>query len=186
MRWLSILLVLFVLSGCARNAIFELELELPPQPGAARFAVVQLRNDAAFGADWSDVATLPGIPLASSCSRPDPAPACEDRALDTSCSTVISVIGDENDLTRPLRVRVRFCEDPACAGAADAMAPEARIEVERALYTGAYTQGRACIDALPMTLEEPIRIERCDVRCREGDAIMHCRADGTHFCEEPR
>ena len=177
---------LLLLSGCARNAIFELELELPPQPaGAPLFAVVQLRNDAGFDADWSGVGLVSGIPL-TACSRPSPAPECELRDLDPACANVVSVIGDEDDLTRPLRVRVRFCQDATCGSPADASAPEARIEIERALYTGAYTQGRACIDAVPAMLEDPIRIERCDVRCREGDAVTHCRADGTHFCEDPR
>lgn len=182
-----LLLAALLLPGCARNAIFELELELPPRPGGSPlFAVIQMRNDAGFSADWSGVAMVPGVALAPSCTRPDPAPGCDERELDPTCSSVVSVIGGGSDLTRALRVRVHFCADPACAGPTDAAAPEIRVEIERAFYTAAYTQGRVCIDVVPMALEAPIRIERCDVRCREGDAVTHCRADGSHFCEDPR
>jgi len=181
-----LLVAALLLGGCARNAIFELELDLPPDPSGIRYAVVQARDDADFSADWSAVAMVQGVRLQPACSRPDPSPACDDRALDPTCSAVVSVVGDEDDLTRPLRVRIRFCEDPACAAAADASSPETRVELERAFYTGRYTQGRVCVDAVPpVPVGEPIRIERCEVRCRKGDAVMHCRADGTHFCEPP-
>lgn len=182
----SLFFAALLLCGCARNAIFELELDLPPRPSGALHAVVQVRNDADFSAGWSGVPMAPGVPLPPACARPDPAPACDDRELDPACSAVVSVIGDEDDLTRPLRVRIRFCEDPACGAAADAAAPETRVEIERAFYTGRYTQGRVCVDAVPPGPGGvPVRIERCAVRCREGDAAMYCRADGTHFCEPP-
>lgn len=185
MRWA---LVAVLLAGCSGNAIFELELDLPPQPAgvAPLYAVVQVRNDAAFDADWAPVERLDGIPLAPTCDRPADPPPCGERPLTLDCSAVVSVVGDSNDLTRPLNVRVRYCEDPACTAATDATAPETRVVVERALYEGRYTQGRVCVDEVPVTpAPEPIAIARCDVRCREGDAVMHCRADGTHFCEDP-
>jgi len=178
---------LLLLGGCARNAVFELELELPARPaGGPGFAFVQIRDDAGFDADWSAIGGPPAIPLADLCGRPTPAPACQDRALDPSCSAVVSVVGGDSDLARPLRIRIRFCGDPACAAPADAAAPEVDVEVERAFYTGAYTQGRVCVDELPTGPPgPPERIERCDVRCRQGDAVSQCRADGTHFCEDP-
>ena len=56
-----VLCIALLVSGCARNAIFELELSLPAQPaGAPIYAVVQARVDGGFEASWDDVATSPG------------------------------------------------------------------------------------------------------------------------------
>lgn len=176
-RRLALLLAL-VASGCARNAIFELELELPAQPsGPALFAVVEASRDG-FGTTEPDPIA---IPLAAACARPDPAPACEDRTLDPSCSAVVSVVAG-GAFTDPLAIRVRFCEDPGCAASADASAPTHLVEVERAFYEGHHTQARVCIDTVPSA---PVTetVARCDVRCRDGSATMQCRLDGTHFCE---
>jgi len=177
--------VLLGSAGCARNAVFELELDLPAQPAGVTplYAVVQVRNDADFSADWSTVVPLEGIPLNPSC--PSSAVTCGDREL-SGCSAVVSVVGDGADFTRRLRVRVRFCASPSCEGSDDATPPQAHIEVERALYQGRYTQGRVCIDSVPPTpTPEASVVGRCDVRCRDGEAVMHCRADGSHFCEDP-
>ena len=171
-------LLALVTSGCTRNAIFELELELPPQPpGTALFAVIDASRD---GFGFTDAEPL-AIPLAAACLRPDPAPACDDRTLDLGCSAVVSVVAG-GALTAPLAIRVRFCEDPACAAPADASAPVHRVDVERAFYEARYTQARVCIDAVPT---DPVTetVDRCEVRCREGSATMQCRLDGTHFCE---
>jgi hypothetical protein len=178
----ALVLALALATGCARNAILELELELPPAPaGQVVFAVVEARTDASFDAPFTGE-PLDGFPLAPSCTRGDTPPPCGDRMLDPSCSAVVSVIGDGDDGARPLHVRVRFCQDPSCAAPADGSAPEHRASIERAFYTGRYTQARTCIDALPV---EPSldTIERCEVRCRDGNAARHCRLDGTHFCE---
>ena len=189
LSWIAICVgVALGVTGCARNAVFELELDLPPQPGgiAPIFAVVQVRNDGEFGADWSTVPRLPGMPLSATCARPAEPLACDDRELAPDCSAVVSVIGDGADFSRRLRVRVRFCEDPECAAANDATAPETRVDIERALYQGRYTQGRVCIDTVPTSpTPEPVLVDRCAVRCRDGAAVMHCRADGSHFCEDP-
>lgn len=184
MRTLAIAALLVLTSGCTRNAIFELELALPPTPpGEQRYAVVEARSDLGFEQDWPD-GSLEGLRLVTTCAPVDPALPCDERALDPECSAVVSIVGDGDDLTRPLFVRVRFCADPWCAAPGDEIAPEHRIEIERAFYTGRYTQARVCIEEVPaVTSAIPERIERCEVRCREGSAAMHCRLDGTHFCE---
>jgi hypothetical protein len=174
----TLLALCLVGSGCARNAIFELELELPAQPaGPALFAVVEASREGSGAIATDPVA----IPLATACARSDPAPACDDRVLDPSCSAVVSVVAT-GGLTRPVSVRVRFCEDPTCAAPADASAATHRVEVERAFYEGHYTQARVCIDTVPVA-DVTETVPRCDVRCREGSATMQCRLDGTHFCE---
>ncbi|MEZ4340766.1 MAG: hypothetical protein R3B82_29440 [Sandaracinaceae bacterium] len=181
-------LVALLAVGCARNAIFELELELPQQPAgvAPLYAVLQVANDRAFAADWSSVERLEGLALTPTCSRPLVPPDCQVRELTPDCSRVVSIVGDEADAPDPLRVRLRFCEDPSCTAARDATAPEARVEFERALYPGHFTQGRVCVDTVPTTPSPvPTIVDRCDVRCRDGEAATYCRADGTHFCEDP-
>ncbi len=170
-------------SGCTRNAILELELELPPSPAGTRlFAVVDAQSDLGFDDPWP-AGPLEGVPLGVACTRADPAPPCDDRVLDPTCSMVVSVVGDAGDVPRPLRVKIRFCEDAGCEAEADLAAPEHRVEIERAFYLGRYTQARACVDEVPAATSPPELIERCDVRCRDGAAAMHCRLDGTHFCE---
>ncbi len=178
MRSLGAIVAAALALGCARNAVFELELELPPQPaGPMRFAVVEAREGGA------EPGTVELGPLNAACGRPDPAPACADRALDPTCSAVVSVVAD-GARSGPLDVRVRFCESPRCSVPADASAPELQVTIERAFYEGRYTQARVCADEVP-TGAVPVTVERCDVRCREGTAAMYCRADGTHFCEDP-
>ncbi|MEC7523531.1 MAG: hypothetical protein VYE22_26860 [Myxococcota bacterium] len=169
------LLAALALSGCARNAIFELELDLPAQPaGPALYAVVQARP--VGGADWDTLDALPGVPL---CARASEGP-CDDRVLDPACAAVLSVVADESELDVPLEVRVRYCEDPSCA--TDPAAPEHLIDVERPFYRGRYTQARVCLDDVAPGRET---LERCEVRCREGTVSSYCRLDGTHFCEPP-
>ena len=175
-RWVPLLAL--ALLGCGRNAIFELELELPEAPaGAPLYAVVV----AGLEGDEPGPA-LDGIPLQPGCGRAEPPPPCALRTLDPACSEVVSVVSDTAPVDRPLAIRIRFCDDPGCVD--DAAPPEHRVRVERAFYEGRYTQGRVCVDAVPAeAAPEPERIERCEVRCREGTAAMSCRLDGTHFCE---
>ncbi len=183
-RRLALLALIALAPGCTRNAILELELDLPPQPsGSALYAVVQVRSQGSFDEPWDDV-PLEGLPLGTSCTRPDPPIPCHDRMLDPACSEVISIVAGEDAITEPLSVRVRFCSDPTCSAPEDAGAAEQRVEIERAFYVGHYTQARVCIDEVPaVTDPEPEVIDRCDVRCREGTSMLQCRLDGTHFCE---
>lgn len=172
-------------SGCARNAILELELDLPLQPSgsAPLYAVVQVQSQGSFDQVWDDV-PLQGQPLSTICTRPDPPIPCHDRMLDPACSEVISIVAGDGAITEPLSIRVRFCSDPTCSGPGDSTAPEQRIEIERAFYVGHYTQARVCFDEVPAATDpEPEIIDRCEVRCREGTSMLQCRLDGTHFCE---
>ncbi|MGE0784142.1 MAG: hypothetical protein AB7S26_00540 [Sandaracinaceae bacterium] len=184
-RLLLAVLASVLAMGCARNAIFELELDLPPG-GAARFVRVTASESLSFSDDWSDVPELVELgPLPPSCARPDPSPVCEERAeIDADCGAIISVVSGSSS-QGILRLRARFCASQGCTSPADASAPEARITVERAFYQGRYTDARVCFDETPAA-DVDVTIARCDVRCREGTAAMWCRADGTHFCEDPR
>lgn len=175
--------LVLLLSGCTRNAIFELELELPEQPaGASLFAVVSARAGAGFDQSWDDVPSV-AVALPESCVRAEEL-SCSDRVIDPACRAVVSVVGDGSD-TDELFVRVRFCADPDCV--AGESAPEHRLLIDRAFYLGRYTQVRTCIESLPESSDPlPEVIERCAVRCREGSGTHHCREDGSHFCEPER
>ena len=155
--------LVLLLSGCTRNAIFELELELPEQPpGAPLYAVISARTDLGFDHHWDGVASV-AVQLPEECMRA-PQLACEDRMIDPECRAVISVVGDGEE-SGELLVRVRFCADPSCAASGDVSAPEHRVRVERAFYLGRYTQARSCIEKLPTTSNPaPHEIERCEVR----------------------
>lgn len=167
-----------VAHGCAQTAVLELEIDLPVSPdGEPLFAVVFAGESALLDNGPESVAV--GLPL--SCERAEPRPRCDDRTLSPECSATVSIVGRETHLEEPLPVHIRFCDDPVCAG--EEPRGSHRIEVERAFYLGRYTQARTCIDEIPDGMAEPQRIERCDVRCREGTATMSCRLDGTHFCE---
>ncbi|MCC6877908.1 MAG: hypothetical protein IT378_26595 [Sandaracinaceae bacterium] len=183
MRRITIILAAIAASACTRNAILELELELPEAAGPVRFALVEVRSGESFDGAWSPESAQ-SFAL-TTCQRASPPPTCPDRTLDPSCSQVISVVTGGGAIEAPLAVRIRFCRDPRCAATEDAAATERRFVIERAFYLGRYTQARACIDVVPVTPAlDPIRIDRCDVRCRDGVAGMYCRLDGTHFCEE--
>jgi hypothetical protein len=174
---LSVLLAL-ALAGCTRNGILELELDLPAQSGSARFAVIEALSDAAFDVPWPDDPAYPAIELASACTRPADPPSCGERMLDPECSAVVSIVGYDDEIEAPLSIRVRFCATETC----DDGEPEHLVDVERAFYLGRYTQARVCLDEVPSTTSSE-SIGRCEVRCRDGLAAMHCRLDGTHFCE---
>ena len=178
------LVVIFALAafGCARNSIFELELDLPPlSPGDMRFTLVEA-NERGFGEDWPDTEPASLGPLVAGCARPDPAPPCGDRLeLDPQCSAVVSVTAG-GGRPGPLHVRVRFCQSPRCTLAEDERAPEAQVTIERAFYEARFTQARVCVDEVPAS-PITVPVDRCEVRCREGTAVQHCRADGSHFCE---
>jgi hypothetical protein len=184
MRIARAVLFSLALCACARNAILELEIDLPPQPDGAPSltAVVQASTRADFGEDWSALPIETGVSLASSCTRADPPLPCNERMLDPECSAIASIVSNSED--SPLYVRVRFCEDESCAAANDESAVEQRIEIEHPFYVGRYTQARSCIEEVPLATDpDPLVIERCQVRCRDGNAAQHCRLDGTHFCE---
>lgn len=172
---MRIFFLAIALLGCARNGVLELELELPP---GDLVAVVQARSGEGFAEPWPSE-PAPSFALASSCSRPAEPPRCDERVLDPSCSTIVSIVGDDDEIEAPLAVRIRFCTDETCS---DPDPVEHRVEIERAFYVGRYTQARVCVDEIPSATTTE-SIERCAVRCRDGLTSMHCRLDGTHFCE---
>lgn len=168
-------------SGCAQNAIFELTLDLPERPaalpaGTPMYAFPQLRAGTAeaFMDRWAGQDPLTGVEL-----QPGERTTMQ-----------ISVIGNSDIETRPLRLKTQFCVDPRCNGFGDDRgAPIQCVEFERVFYVGKFTSYTHAIATVPTSIDCPVAgvlpIGRCDIRgCRDGDTANFCRLeDGTHFCE---
>lgn len=158
---------LAALSGCARNAVLEVELDLPPGP-TDRFAVVQFETADGFDSTW--LAQYPGTPLGS------------------GRQTVEYSLITESPNER-LRVKVNFCTTPDCTGLDDTFdrAPAVWYELERSFYIGERTRWVVTIDTLPIDPPSaPMSVGRCQIQgCIEatGTTTTFCRLDGTHYCE---
>lgn len=163
---------LLSLGGCADNAILELTLELPS--GEEGFAFVQFDQGATFE-EFEGSTSLDGFPL------------------DGPASVQVSVIADGDEIEAPLRVKVRFCQEPRCtfldpAGIeSDDGVGELRFELERAFYRGRFTEHTLDLRTIPERGIPPTLsvVDKCEVGgCRDGTTVTNsCRADGTHFCE---
>ena len=168
-RILACLLVLLSL-GCARNAVLELEVDLPPGP-TGRFAVLQFENqDSEFLAAWGGSDAWPGTPLTA------------------ERQTVRYSIVSEAVATR-VRVKVNFCTTADCSALDDApdRVPALWYEIERAFYVGRQTEWLLSIPTVPIDPPDaPVTVERCQIGgCISAPPTTgsYCRFDGTHYCE---
>jgi hypothetical protein len=172
-----------VLAGCAQNAVLELELDLPKNPGVTpvRYAVVRVVSGSVpFDQDWQGDDALPPF------------------ALDPNATSAqhVSLDGSSEVEGAPVRVKVRFCRDPACSALGDDTAPEVRLQIDRAFYAGkrtSYTWSIACVPnvagqtdtptcAIPQRAETDVT--KCEVGgCRTGVTHSYCVGD-KHFCEQ--
>ncbi len=171
------------LGGCARNAVLELELDLPRNFGPdvpGRYAVVRVVSGAVpFDQDWQGDDALPAFPLST---------------IQGSVQHV-SLDGSSEVEGAPVRVKVRFCADPGCAALGDDAAPEVRLQIDRAFYAGkrtSYTWSIACIPNVAGQTDTPAcatpqraetDVTKCEVAgCRTGVTRSYCVGD-QHFCE---
>ena len=173
-RIASLIVLGLGLAGCARNAVFEVDLTIPPQtPGEPLFALVQVENGSVlFEDDWQS-GSREGIPLTGS-----------TQTLHYSIVT--------EDPTTVVQLKVRFCVSSFCDSLpADDPARGRTVgyRFERAFYVGERTRWRGTIATLPDpaggTPTAPIEIGRCEVEgCIQGaGATSFCRLSGEHFCE---
>jgi hypothetical protein len=161
-----------VLGGCAKNAILELELQLPAEPETSDgelFALTQVRraDEFPFAAEWRADQDPAGVPLG-------PEPVTDQLSVETEDETV------------DLHVRIRFCGDPRCTSLDDALAPELWLRIEQPFYIGQRTFWEFDVPAVPEGQPaEPVEVDKCEIRgCVEGDtSSSYCRLDGTHVCE---
>lgn len=156
--------------GCARNAILEVEIELPAGP-SDRYAVVQFETgDVAFDAVWR---------------RPEEYPGTQLGAPQTVAYSVIS-----EDETTEVRMKVSFCTTPDCSGLDDApdRVPALWYEFPRALYVGERTRWTAIVASLPTDPPAaPTEVDRCEIEgCIDApdSTTTFCRLSGEHYCDQ--
>jgi hypothetical protein len=182
---------LTLLAGCAENAIFELEVHLPPTGESSYTRVLVIPRggvrEAEFGDTiWADFGAEFALEATPSVAR-------------------VSIEGSGANLEAPLGVRVIFCSD---AGECIDGAGRERVDLlfERAFYRGRRTSlGVLCIEegavriglsgdctagafvtpsATPQSA--PLTVPRCMVACADDpDTTLteeNC-SDGRHFCE---
>ncbi len=166
------------LSGCGRNAFFEIDVVLPANTsGKDLFAIVSFApGNQDFDAIWAGNQTLDGVKLSSGPT--------------TQHASVESPEGDHFDTS--VEVKVSFCGNASCTATGDDRALEARLHVARAFYEGqrtSYTWTIGCLPAAaPQTpcteTDRAIKeVTKCEVAgCREGTSSSYCVGD-KHFCE---
>ncbi len=183
----ALVLAALALGGCARNAVLELELELPRAEGEVAYALVELSPDDLgadpFAVQWA-TEPLDAIPLGA-------VPATADASI---------VAGDYRG---DALARIRFCRSADCLDLAAPRDPQAevRYRIERPLYTGARTTVALRVLGIPAAGATPpagcatepagqptwsCTVERCAVAgCIFGDPVAdYCDGDdGPHFCE---
>lgn len=159
-------------AGCARNAILEVEVELPPSP-EERYALFQIRHELDFALSWGG----------------EPRPG---HRLEASGTNLARISVESEDESLDLHVKVRYCEDAGCGAPADdesTGAPASWFVVEQPFYVGHRTFWRERIEAVPPRLEpgerpDVVVIDRCRIEgCTGGTPSTFCRLDGTHRCE---
>ena len=172
LRSVSFALLSLVASACARNAVLEMEIGVPPQPaGPLRFAVVQVETDAQpFEGDWVSSNDYAGAPLQA-----------------TPQVVRYSVVSEDPDTV--VQVKVSFCTTEDCSALEDAAdrTPGLWYRLERSLYIGQRTRWSPVIDAVPADPPvEPIEVDKCAIEgCirADGSETSFCRLSGEHFCE---
>lgn len=173
----ALLLSLLAMLGaaCTENAALDLDVELPTagtMVGSTPIGAVTVQ----FAADTTD--------FMSSWEGDIPQATVDLGA--TRQTLRLSILAQPEQITRPLAVRILYCETRAACEAAPAdPRTEQHVVIPRAFYQGVVTRYR--LDATspppsPPTL--PVEIDRCDIAgCRDGEMATWCTSSGTHLCE---
>ncbi|MBX3275217.1 MAG: hypothetical protein KF729_33435 [Sandaracinaceae bacterium] len=129
----AILALTLTALGCAQNAYFELQVQLPAAPaGQTWYAQVQVRDSTnPLSIPWMGPGDVPSIPLEAS-----PRWDC------------ISIEGTRPDVT--LHVRVRFCRSPDCLDLEDGDPPQRLYSFETPFYIGSRTYYRVQVPRIPV------------------------------------
>ena len=166
-------LLCLITCGCARNAVFEVDLTVPALPeGMQRFVVVDVETgDVAFEDDWRSGART-GTPIGA--------------MPQTLHYSVVS----ENPET-VVQMKVQLCVSANCSALEDAPDRVSTVgyRFERVFYVGQRTRWRTelPLDApVPGATATPIEVGRCEIEgCIEGSGdTSFCRlTTGEHYCE---
>ena len=174
-------------TGCARNAVIELDVVVPNQPAHASGRTHAFIEVGTGLNDFGDqVLGLEG--------------ATDVDVTTVDAPTAFSIVA--GDPATELRVRVRYCRVARCSGALDMMLfaegtePGLNWTFERAFYAGERTSAAIDVPALAFAAEtgEPRTVCRCAVigcaivppgasSCRGTAAVTPCDPTARHFCE---
>lgn len=181
---LGLVAVALAQSACARNAVLEIELSVPPAPpgmGPPIFAFTQFGDDTTdWGADWGIYPDFDGVALGSA-------------------ARVVRFSLLSEDETKEVRMRVRYCSTERCEEIRGTP-PQVRFQFHEAFYIGERTRYRtathtAHMEELGAVPPPPARddeiplidVTKCDIEgCvrASGPVTSFCRMSQTHFCED--
>lgn len=161
------------LGSCARNAVLEVEVTLPPQPAGdvPRYAVVQFAAEPQeFESDWAGNGDFEGVPLG-----------------DAPTTTRFSIVSETEPTV--VLVKVLFCTNPTCDVLADdpRRTPAVWYRLERSFYIGARTRWTPeILEVPPAPPTAALEVDKCEIEgCIRAGApdSSFCRLSGAHFCE---
>lgn len=182
---LSVLTVLSLalLQGCAKNAIFEIEMQLPatgqqpvPTLGPIMYVKLQIQpGPSVWGDLWAVTASETVGPIA---------------LTDSAQTITVDIEGDGDHLDQPVDVRILYCSSESCATTVS----ERWLEFEHPFFQGKSTYYRVPAEQTTTGLErndadgtDPMVVEKCEVAgCVEtnGEFLMdYCPSSGVHWCE---
>ncbi len=162
-------------SACTENAAFDLDVELPAagtMVGSTPIGAVtvQLAADTTdFMSAWEGDIPQTTVDLGA-----------------TRQTLRLSVLAQPTQITRPLAVRILYCETrAACESAPADPRTEQHVVIPRAFYQGVVTRYRLDATSPPASPPTaPTEIDRCDVAgCRDGEMATWC-TDGIHLCDQ--
>ncbi len=174
-RALLLALVAMFGAACTENASFDLDIELPASDamiGSRPIGAVTVQ----FATDTTD--------FMSSWEGDVPQTTVDLGA--TRQTLRLSVLAQPAQITRPLAVRVLYCETRAkCEAAPATPLTEQHVVIPRAFYTGVVTRYRLDASSPPASPPTtPMEVDRCDIAgCRDGEMATWCSA-GIHLCEQ--
>lgn len=162
-------------SACTENAAFDLDVELPAagtMVGSTPIGAVtvQLAADTTdFMSAWEGDIPQTTVDLGA-----------------TRQTLRLSVLAQPTQITRPLAVRILYCETrAACESAPADPRTEQHVVIPRAFYQGVVTRYRLDATSPPAAPPTtPMEVDRCDIAgCRDGEMATWC-TDGIHLCDQ--
>ncbi len=168
-----------LMTGCADNAVFDLEITLPPSSAPTTIELdVRPGGTEGFDVDWAPTSAFPTARFELAGDRPT-------RVLE-------SIVAES--IEQDALVRIRFCPPAGCAGLAGDAAPVTCLRFERPFHRGVRSIYRSTLGEEPpppapgqFCSQPPRTVTRCEVGCGDGDwhdvpTNGFC-IEGAHVCD---